>query len=112
MVSTTYVQFLKGFLLVFFAGLMVWMLLARGFEAKQGGSDGYAFTTVGPIAQADYDAALLELAEKFEGRVLPAEGAWQAQPFVRVQVERVCQASLSCFAVRKPKKASTFVKPK
>ena len=52
MVSTTWVQFLKGSLLVIFSAVLTILLLVRGFEVKQGGMDGYEFATIGPIADA------------------------------------------------------------
>lgn len=85
MVSTTYVQFLKGFLLVFFAAVLTWMLLARGFETKSGGNDGYQFETVGPFAAATLDTQLQELASKHDSTIVPAEGAWEKQPFIRLK---------------------------
>lgn len=85
MVSTTYVQFLKGFLLVFFAAILTWMLLARGFETKTGGNDGYQFETVGPIAAASLDQSLQELATKHDSSIVPPEGAWAKLPFVRLK---------------------------
>ncbi|MDA0660584.1 MAG: cation acetate symporter [Planctomycetota bacterium] len=73
MVSTTYVQFLKGSLLVFFAAILAWIILARGFEAKLGGNDGYAFKVMGPATSVE--ACGVEL--------LPADGGWEKIPFVR-----------------------------
>lgn len=49
MVSTTYVQFLKGSLLVLFSAVLTVMILARGFAVKPGGQDGYVFRTLGPM---------------------------------------------------------------
>lgn len=49
MVSTTYVQFLKGSLLVVFSFLLTVLILARGFETKPGGNDGYTFRELGPF---------------------------------------------------------------
>ncbi|MGI9456915.1 MAG: cation acetate symporter, partial [Aeoliella sp.] len=43
MVSTTWVQFLKGALLVIFSTVLVVMILQRGFEVKKGGIDGHEF---------------------------------------------------------------------
>ena len=55
MVSTTWVQFLKGSLLVVFSFLLTVIILARGFETKPGGNDGYAFRQFGPFdANADF----------------------------------------------------------
>lgn len=49
MVSTTWVQFLKGSLLVVFSAILTWMILDQGFQVKEGGQDGYAFRTLGPM---------------------------------------------------------------
>lgn len=46
MVSTTWVQFLKGSLLVAFSAVLTVLILLRGFEVREGGQDGYAFQTV------------------------------------------------------------------
>ena len=46
MVSTTWVQFLKGTLLVVFSAILTWMILDRGFEVKTGGSDGHVFQSM------------------------------------------------------------------
>ena len=43
MVSTTWVQFLKGSLLVVFSAVLTVMILNRGFEVQQGGIDGHQF---------------------------------------------------------------------
>ena len=56
MVSTTWVQFLKGSLLVFFTAILTVMILSRGFKTAEGGSDGYAFRTLGPFdGNASFD---------------------------------------------------------
>ncbi len=49
MVSTTYVQFLKGSLLVVFSFVLTVIILTRGFEVKPGGNDGHAFRQLGPF---------------------------------------------------------------
>ncbi|MDA1051668.1 MAG: cation acetate symporter [Planctomycetota bacterium] len=46
MVSTTWVQFLKGSLLVLFSAILTVMIWARGFETKEGGIDGHVFRTL------------------------------------------------------------------
>jgi cation/acetate symporter len=50
MVSTTWVQFLKGSLLVVFSSLLVVMVLQKGFQ-----TDGEAFQTIGPLAGELFD---------------------------------------------------------
>ena len=46
MVSTTWVQFLKGSLLVVFSLVLTVMILQRGFEVQRGGNDGHIFTAI------------------------------------------------------------------
>jgi cation/acetate symporter len=49
MVSTTWVQFLKGGLLVAFSVVLTVMVLNRGLSVEQGGADGHKFRSIGPI---------------------------------------------------------------
>ena len=50
MVSTTWVQFLKGSLLVIFSTVLTISILTRGLEVGSGGVDGHEFQQLGPIA--------------------------------------------------------------
>lgn len=69
MVSTTWVQFLKGSLLVIFSAVLVALLLGRGFVAQPD-----AFATIGPIAADAVNA------DEIAGRaVLAADNGWQAE---------------------------------
>ncbi len=87
MVSTTWVQFLKGSLLVLFSAVLVAMLLVRGFEVRDGGMDGHAFRTLGPFPRASLEAELAQ-APELRGAVLVApEGDWQEAPFFRTREE-------------------------
>ncbi|MFN5322212.1 MAG: cation acetate symporter [Planctomycetota bacterium] len=52
MVSTTWVQFLKGALLVFFSLLLTIAVLWRGFEAGNRSRDGHEFLRLGPVSAA------------------------------------------------------------
>lgn len=72
MVSTTWVQFLKGTLLVFFSAILTIMILARGFEVKTGGKDGHVFQTLGPYSSSDWS----QIPELADSTILPAEGKW------------------------------------
>lgn len=56
MVSTTWVQFLKGALLVGFSAALVVMILERGFQVDEAAAE--RFTTIGPIAGPWPQAAL------------------------------------------------------
>lgn len=46
MVSTTWVQFIKGSLLVVFSAILTVLILQRGFDVREGGNDGYKFTSI------------------------------------------------------------------
>jgi cation/acetate symporter len=92
MVSTTWVQFLKGSLLVLFSAILTVMILNRGFEVKEGGQDGYQFRTFGPFALEDVFSseaagslgpAVSELPEIAGGEVLSeADGKLSMPKFV------------------------------
>jgi cation/acetate symporter len=84
MVSTTWVQFIKGSLLVVFSALLTVLILLRGFQESRGGRDGYGFRTLGPLSKASLRTGTerLELDDEI---VLPEEGAWQHAGFVRTR---------------------------
>lgn len=85
MVSTTWVQFLKGSLLVVFSAILTWLILERGFEVRTGGDDGHQFTTytVTPSVLEIHDVPVAELGGR---RILAPTGAWLDAPqFVRLQ---------------------------
>ena len=78
MVSTTWVQFLKGSLLVIFSTVLTISILTRGLEVGSGGVDGHEFQQLGPIA--------LPVVEGPENTTLiAAEGSWKDTNFVRFQ---------------------------
>jgi cation/acetate symporter len=52
MVSTTWVQFLKGSLLVVFSVILTIAVLNRGLNVETGGNDGYKFRRLGPASMA------------------------------------------------------------
>lgn len=81
MVSTTWVQFLKGSLLVIFAAILTVMILNRGFEVAQGGADGHVLQTLGPFSEQELAGAV----EKAGYQLLPATGGWKDHPFVRLK---------------------------
>jgi cation/acetate symporter len=76
MVSTTWVQFLKGSLLVIFSAVLTIMILARGFRTAPGGEDGHEFIETGPVAGI--------LISKDEAKQLKDSGDWPNVPIVRV----------------------------
>lgn len=75
MVSTTYVQFLKGSLLVVFSALLVLMILDRGLNVPEEKSDESSPTVSG--GELNYDSA------KFDRLALV--GAWKDKPFIRLK---------------------------
>jgi len=78
MVSTTWVQFLKGSLLVIFSTVLTISILTRGLEVGSGGVDGHEFQQLGPSA--------LPVVEGPENTTLiAAEGGWKDTDFVRFQ---------------------------
>ena len=81
MVSTTWVQFLKGSLLVIFSAVLTIMILFRGFETRGGGEDGHVFGSIGPVSSDD-----LAPGSKINGgTVLSPDGAWGKTDFVRTR---------------------------
>lgn len=75
MVSTTWVQFIKGSLLVLLCTVITILLLMKGVTTKPTDSSGK------PQHIAARDVAMDQLA----GTVLPEEGAWAGKPYVRVR---------------------------
>lgn len=90
MVSTTWVQFLKGALLVIFSAVLAVLVLNRGFSAEEGGADGYAFRTLPlPAATTGNEAVLAKPVETVPGlsgeTVVAPEGGWIGKPYVRTR---------------------------
>jgi cation/acetate symporter len=75
MVSTTWVQFIKGSLLVLLCTIITIMLLTRGVTTKPTDSAG----------KLKYVAARNVAADKLPGTVLPEDGGWVGKPYTRVQ---------------------------
>ena len=63
MASTTYVQFLKGSLLVIFSFVLTVIILARGFQTREGGADGHVFRQLGPFS-ASLDVSLWQVGDQ------------------------------------------------
>ncbi len=96
MVSTTYVQFLKGSLLVAFSLVLTVLILQRGLstEPRVGSSPGERFQILGPFPAAqlqDPRTAKLDLPHT---QLLPPEGNWVGKPYLRVQDERTGRISV------------------
>jgi cation/acetate symporter len=75
MVSTTWVQFFKGSLLVVFSAILVMMVLDKGFEVDQ-----ETFELLGPYSQEELESGSIN------GRqVIGADDGWQEHPYVRLE---------------------------
>jgi cation/acetate symporter len=78
MVSTTWVQFIKGTLLVVFSAILTVMLLAQGFKTAGGGNDDYEFRSFGPMSeQLDEEA----IARQLNATVVVPDGGWAKTQF-------------------------------
>lgn len=85
MVSTTWVQFLKGSLLVLFSLILAGLILQRGLTVKTGGTDGHAFQTLGPLPVESLEAALRLVSGWEDAEFVPAVGGWSDAPFIQVR---------------------------
>ncbi len=85
MVSTTWVQFLKGTLLVVFSFVLTILILVRGFQVDQEGEDAYRFRTLGPISSSLLEGPTIESENATTFRVVPDEGGWGETDFVRLE---------------------------
>ena len=75
MVSTTWVQFLKGSLLVFFSGILVVMVLSNGLQATPD-----AFKTLGPMSRNSLSDSSID-----DRKVIAADDGWQNHEYIRLQ---------------------------
>ena len=75
MVSTTWVQFIKGSLLVVLCAIITVMILARGITTKPTDSEG----------NPRHIAVRNKAVDQLPGTVLPEEGDWTGKPYVRVK---------------------------
>ena len=75
MVSTTWVQFFKGSLLVVFSAILVMMVLDKGFEVDQ-----ETFELLGPYSQEELESGSIN-----GHQVIGADDGWQEHPFVRLE---------------------------
>jgi cation/acetate symporter len=82
MVSTTYVQFLKGALLVVFSAILVVLLLVRGFTVRDGGTDGYRFARLGPFTPSQWEDPAAAVAPWSQA---PEAAGWRDTDFLRLQ---------------------------
>ena len=82
MVSTTWVQFLKGALLVIFSALLVVLILQRGFQVPS--ADEQPLKTLGPI-EGDWPSAALLLPEMADAHVIDHGGTWVERGLLHVE---------------------------
>lgn len=80
MVSTTYVQFLKGTLLVIFSAIITVLILMRGLTTHPEGS--YTFRKYGPFENA---ALAEELAAESGEEVIALPAGWNAEKYLRTR---------------------------
>lgn len=84
MVSTTWVQFIKGSLLVLFSVVLTAIILSRGLQQAEGGIDGHKFRNVGPVSvQLPQEA--LSLPELAGHELLEAQAQLRFPPFLRTR---------------------------
>ncbi len=85
MVSTTWVQFLKGALLVVFSAVLVVLILQRGFDVRPGEGFDHPTARLGPMKKSAAAAEIANASQLGSPTVMPAEGAWKDLPFVRTK---------------------------
>jgi len=79
MVSTTWVQFIKGSILVVLCAVITILLLIRGVTTKPVDSSGK------PVQILRYDVPAAEITGVAGSTVIPEDGGWIAKPYVRVK---------------------------
>ena len=87
MVSTTWVQFLKGSLLVIFSTVLTVMILFRGFQTQSGGNDGYELKSLGPVSKNGLVAELRRLPELNSPTIEELKGGENDVRLVRIRDE-------------------------
>ncbi|MEZ6133682.1 MAG: cation acetate symporter [Pirellulaceae bacterium] len=81
MVSTTWVQFLKGSLLVLFSALLTVLIFQRGFEEKAGGNDGHEFTMIPLAGRNAIDVELAEAGYELQ----EIEESWAQKSYLKLK---------------------------
>jgi cation/acetate symporter len=92
MVSTTYVQFLKGSLLVIFSTILTVLILNRGLSTQPG--ENFHTPLMSEATEPVDPAKVLELLGLKHAEVLPAEGGWTGRPYVRTRDTRTGQIAV------------------
>lgn len=113
MVSTTYVQFLKGSLLVVFSAVLTLLVLNRGFTVREGGADGYEFLRVKDVPVAVFSAPvgsdLQAYAPKLAGyKIMEVPEAWREKQFLQLQPPQASEA-VTVHAVESPEASGNLV---
>lgn len=88
MVSTTWVQFLKGSLLVIFSAVLVVCVLQGGFQ-----TGGEEFQTLGPMAKSELQADAIGGLKR-----LPADDGWESAPHL-IRLQRTKDSGYDLFHV-------------
>lgn len=83
MVSTTYVQFLKGALLVVFSAVLTVLILNRGFTTEPQ-NPGYRAPRVTNTINVD-SPVTIETLGLAGSEIIPAEGPWLKRPYLRTR---------------------------
>ncbi len=85
MVSTTWVQFLKGSLLVVFSAVLTTLILGKGLETPRSRAGMRPLEITSPMPLGAVEAFLT--AQRETAAVIPADGDWSRAPYLRVQRE-------------------------
>lgn len=88
MVSTTYVQFLKGSLLVFFSAILTVLILQRGLTTQEASTvpGAHAVRKLGPVETANLGSVTASQLGLNDATVLPRdEGGWAGKPYLRIR---------------------------
>jgi cation/acetate symporter len=88
MVSTTYVQFLKGSLLLLFSLVLTVMVLERGLRVRDGGRDGHRFRTIGPLPSENVEESLEQAFGRFRRRLLQRDEQFRRAGIFFVEARR------------------------
>jgi cation/acetate symporter len=85
MVSTTYVQFLKGLLLVLFSTVLSVLILDRGLSTQPNPHQ-HQFVTIGPFPMEKRNHLAASDLPFPTAQIIPPQGGWIDKPYVRVQL--------------------------
>lgn len=83
MVSTTWVQFLKGSLLVVFSAVLTSLILSRGLVRSDARQDGHHFAVSPPMSAEAAESFALSRSDGLA--IVPPTGDWTTAPYLRVR---------------------------